>query len=93
MPVCFTLSVCSYGYQRERGVEGSRVVGQYTYEQVIFVLHEGLDVDCVTSPIVDAMVTHSLHYVSAKTPPEIHEFLGDELLDGDAGEEVGTQSS
>jgi hypothetical protein len=28
-----------------------------------------------------------------RTPPEIHELLGGELLDDDATEEVGTQSS
>ena len=63
---------------------------QYTYEQVTSVLQEGLDVDRVTSPIADAMVTNALRYVTADTPPEIQELLGGELLDDDATEEVGT---
>ena len=39
------------------------------YEQGTSVLQEGLDVDRVTSPIVDAMVTNALRYVTADTPP------------------------
>jgi hypothetical protein len=70
---------------RRLGVEG-----QYMYEQVTSVLQEGLDVD---RPIVDAIVMNALCYVTAKTPPEIHELLGGELLDDNATEEVGTQSS
>jgi hypothetical protein len=50
-------------------------------------------VDRVTSLVVDAMVTNVLRYMTAKTPPEIHELLGGKLLDDDAIEEVGTQSS
>ena len=63
------------------------------YEQVTSVLQEGLDVDRVMSPIVDAMVMNALRYVTAETPLEIQEFLGGELLDNDATKEVGTQSS
>jgi hypothetical protein len=49
--------------------------------------------DRVTSPVADAMVTNVVRYVSAETPPEIHELLGGKLLDDDAIEEVGIQSS
>jgi hypothetical protein len=49
-------------------------------------------VDCVTSPVMDAMVTNTLRYVTTETPPKIHELLGGELLDDDATEEVETQS-
>jgi hypothetical protein len=38
------------------------------------------------------MVTNALRYVTAETPPKIHELLGAKLLDNDATEEVGTQS-
>ena len=69
------------------------VEGQYTYKQVASVLQEGLDVDCVTSPVADAMVTNVLRYVIVETPLEIHEFFGSKLLDDDAIEEVRTQSS
>jgi hypothetical protein len=44
------------------------VEGQYTYEQVTSILQEGSDVDRVTSPIADAMVTNALRYVIAETP-------------------------
>jgi hypothetical protein len=67
--------------------------GQYTYEQVIFVLQGGLDVDRVPSPLVDAMVTRALDYVSTETPPEIQELIEGQLLESDAREEVGTESS
>jgi hypothetical protein len=60
-------------------------------QQVISVLQEGLDVDCVTFPVADTMVTNALRYVNAEIPPKIHELLGGELLDDDATEEVGTQ--
>jgi hypothetical protein len=49
--------------------------------------------DRVTSPVADAMVTNALRYVTAETPPEIHELFGGKLLDDDAIEKVGTQSS
>ena len=39
------------------------------------------------------MVTNALCYVTADTPPKIHELVGGELLDDDAIEEVRTQSS
>jgi hypothetical protein len=82
-------------YHDREGVRYRRlgVEGQYTYEQVTSILHEGLDVDCVMSSVADAMVTNMLRYVTTDTPPEIHEFFGGELLDDDATEEVGTQSS
>jgi hypothetical protein len=66
------------------------VEGQYTYEHVASVLQEGLDVDHVTSPVADAMVTNALRYVTTETLPEIHELLGGKLIDDDAIEEVGT---
>jgi len=90
----YTVGVDGLYHDRE-GVKYRRlgVEGQYTYEQVTSVLQEGLDVDRVTSPIADAMVTNALRYVTADTPPEIQELLGGELLDDDATEEVGTQSS
>jgi hypothetical protein len=45
--------------------------GQYTYEQVTPVLQRRLDVDRVTSPVADAMVTRALDYVTAETPPPV----------------------
>jgi hypothetical protein len=44
--------------------------------------------DRVTSPVADAMVTNALRYVTAETPPEIHELFGGKLLDDDAIEKV-----
>jgi hypothetical protein len=90
----YTVGVDGLYYDRE-GVRYRRlgVEGQYTYEQVTTVLQVGLDVDRVTSPVVDAMVSNALQHVTADTPPEILELLGSELLDEDATEEVGTQSS
>jgi hypothetical protein len=82
-------------YHNQEGVKYRRsgVEGQYTYEQVTSVLQGGLDVDRVTSPVADAMVSNALRYVTADTAPEIQEVLGGELVDKDATEEVGTQSS
>jgi hypothetical protein len=67
--------------------------GQYIYEQVTSVSQGGLDVDRVPSPLADAMVTRVLDYVSVETPPEIQELIEGQLLESDAREEVGTQSS
>jgi hypothetical protein len=41
--------------------------GQYTYEQVTSVFE--VDDDCVSSPVVDAMVSKAIDYVTADTPP------------------------
>jgi hypothetical protein len=41
--------------------------GQYTYEQVASVFEA--DNDCVSSPVVDAMVSKAIDYVTADTPP------------------------
>ena len=54
---------------------------------------EGLDIDRVPSLLADAMVTRALDYVTAETPPKIQEFIEGQLLESDAREEVGTQSS
>jgi hypothetical protein len=62
--------------------------GQYTYEQVTSILQGGLDVDCVPSPLVDAMVTRALDYVTAETPPKIQELIEGQLLESDGREEV-----
>jgi hypothetical protein len=67
--------------------------GQYTYEQVTSVIQGGLEVDCVPFRLADAMVTRALDYVSVETPPEIQELIEGQLLESDAREEVGTQSS
>jgi hypothetical protein len=41
--------------------------GQYTYEQVTSVFE--VDDDRVSSPVVDAMVSKAIDYVTADTPP------------------------
>jgi hypothetical protein len=90
----YTASIDGLYLDRE-GVRYHRlgVEGQYTYELVTSILQDGLDVDRITSLVANAMVTNTLCYVTAETPPEIHELLGGELLDNNATEEVRTQSS
>jgi hypothetical protein len=46
----------------------------------------------VPSPLADAMVTRALDYMTVDTPPELRELIEGEMLTGDAGEEVETQS-
>jgi hypothetical protein len=65
--------------------------GQYTYEQVTCVLQGALDGDRVPSPLVDAMVTRALDYVTADIPPELWELIEGEMLMDDVGKEVETQ--
>jgi hypothetical protein len=47
----------------------------------------------VSSLFADAMVTRALDYVSVETPQENQELIEGQLLESDAKEEVGTQSS
>jgi hypothetical protein len=67
--------------------------GQYTYENVTFVLQGGLDSDRVPSPLADAMVMRVLDYVSIDLPPELRELIEGDMFAGDVGEEVETHSS
>jgi hypothetical protein len=75
----------------------SREEGQYTYEQVRSVLQGGLDVDCVPSPLADAMVTRELDYVSAEISQRFKNSLkancwramrGNSVISGDCSNSV-----
>jgi hypothetical protein len=49
----------------------SEEYGQYSYEQVASVFEGTTDDDHVPSPIVDAMVSKAIDYVTADTPPRL----------------------
>jgi hypothetical protein len=55
------------GMQYRRSGEDS----QYTYEQVASVFEGTTDDDRVPSPVVDAMVSKAIGYVTADTPPRL----------------------
>ena len=54
--------------------------GEYTNEQVASVLEGTIDNDRVPSPIVDAMVSKVIDYVTADTPPRVPTLLELQLL-------------
>ena len=45
--------------------------GQYTYEQVASVFEGTTDNDRVPSPVVDAMVSKAIDYITANTSPRV----------------------
>jgi hypothetical protein len=71
--------------------------GQYTYEQVASVFEA--DDDRVSSPVVDAMVSKAIDYVTADTPPrsptspELQLLYDYGILPHKGHDEVPTQSS
>ena len=73
--------------------------GQCTYEQVASVLEGTTDDNCVPSPILDAMVSTTIDYVTtdtpprAPTPPELQLLYECETPPQERQDEVSTQSS
>jgi hypothetical protein len=73
--------------------------GQYTYEQVASVFEGTADDDHVLSPTVDAMVSKTIDYVTADTPPrsptppELHLLYECGTPPHEGHDEVPTQSS
>jgi hypothetical protein len=73
--------------------------GQYTYEQVASVFKGTIDDDRVCSPVVDAMVSKAIDYVTVDTPPrlptppELHLLYECETPSHEGQDEVPTQSS
>jgi hypothetical protein len=73
--------------------------GQYTYEQVASVFEGTIDDDRVPSPVLDAMVSKAIDYVTAHTPPrsptppELHLLYECRTPPHEGQNEVPTQSS
>jgi hypothetical protein len=73
--------------------------GQYTYEQVASVFEGTANDDHVPSPVVDAMASKTIDYVTVETPPrsptppELHLLYECGTPSHEGHDEVPTQSS
>lgn len=71
----------------------TEIEGQYCFEQVTSVLEETSHRDSLHSTEDEATVGRNVDDAEFVIPPEIHALLTARPVDGDGGEEIGTQSS